>query len=46
LSFGGGGSEGTIAHLHTNAANDGGSLDETSLISNELLQTAIIVGAA
>ena len=35
MSFGGGGgSMGVTAHKHTNAAGDGGSLDNTTLINN------------
>lgn len=35
MSFGGGGgSTGVTAHVHSNAAGEGGSLDETSLINN------------
>ena len=37
MSFGGGGSGGSLtvaAHKHTNAAGEGGSLDNTSLIND------------
>jgi hypothetical protein len=37
------GGGGTSAHLHTNAASDGGSLDSTSLMSSQSLQSFIIV---
>ena len=34
MSFGGGGGAVITAHKHTNAAGEGGSLDNTSLINN------------
>ncbi len=36
---------GTTAHLHTNGAGDGGSLDNTSLINSSPLFVKILVGA-
>ena len=34
MSFGGGGGATITAHKHSNAAGEGGSLDNTSLINN------------
>jgi len=47
LSFsGGGGSTGVTAHVHSNAAGEGGSLSLTdTLIGNSNLYTKILVGA-
>jgi len=47
MSFGGGGgSSGVTAHVHSNAAGEGGSLSiSDSLIGNSNLYTRIITGA-
>ena len=48
MSFGGGGSgaAGITAHVHSNAAGEGGSLNTTdTLIANSNLYSRIIVGA-
>jgi len=43
MSFGGGGdSTGVTAHKHTNAAGEGGSLDNTSLMNNSSLYTLMV----
>lgn len=42
MGFGGGGSSGTIAHKHSNAAGDGGSLDNTTLINNAPLFSLMV----
>ena len=45
MSFngGGGGTSGVTAHLHTNDAGQGGSLDSTSLIDDESLYSLALV---
>jgi len=47
MSFsGGGGATGVSAHVHSNAANEGGSLSlSETLIGNSNLYTKILVGA-
>jgi len=47
LSFsGGGGSTGVTAHVHSNAAGEGGSLSTTdTLMDNAPLYSKILVGA-
>lgn len=44
MSFGGGGSgaAGITAHVHSNAAGEGGSLDGTTLIYNAPLFTLMV----
>ena len=44
MSFGGGGGgvAGVTAHKHTNAAGEGGSLDNTSLINNTPLFNLVV----
>jgi hypothetical protein len=42
FSGGGGGAAETKAHLHTNLASDGGSLDSTSLINNAPLFSLMV----
>jgi len=44
MSFGGGGSgaAGITAHLHTNAAGEGGSLNSTSLINDVPIYSTIV----
>jgi len=43
MSFGGGGdSTGVTAHKRTNAAGEGGSLDNTSLMNNSSLYTLMV----
>lgn len=44
MSFGGGGSgaAGITAHVHSNAAGEGGSLDDTTLINDSSLFTTVI----
>jgi len=44
MSFGGGGGgvAGVTAHKHTNAAGEGGSLDNTSLINNAPLFSLVV----
>jgi len=45
MSFGGGSSGGAItAHVHSNAAGEGGSLDNTTLINDSSLYTRIVIG--
>ncbi|MEO1943686.1 MAG: hypothetical protein ABGY11_05250 [Candidatus Thioglobus sp.] len=39
---GGGGSTGVTAHVHSNAAGEGGTLNTTSLINNTGLYTTIL----
>jgi hypothetical protein len=41
---GGGGSTGVTSHVHSNAAGEGGSLDNTTLLDNTNLETRIMVG--
>ena len=44
MSFsGGGGSTGVIAHKHTNATGEGGSLDTTTLMNNWSLYNQVLV---
>jgi hypothetical protein len=44
LSFsGGGGSTGVTAHKHTNAAGEGGNLDNTTLMNNGTLFSQMVV---
>jgi len=42
MSFGGSGTSGTLAHLHNNLANEGGSLDNTSLINDRPIFSMVI----
>lgn len=42
MSFGGGGGMAITAHVHSNAAGEGGSLDTTTLINNTSLYTSIM----
>lgn len=42
FSGGGGGTAGVVAHLHTNAAGQGGSLDSTSLLNDEKLLGLVV----
>jgi hypothetical protein len=39
---GGGGSSGVTAHVHSNAAGEGGSLDNTTLINNAPLFSMMV----
>jgi hypothetical protein len=43
FSGGGGGASETKAHLHTNLASDGGSLDSTSLINEAPIFALMVV---
>ena len=45
MSFGGGGetSTGVSAHKHTNAAGEGGTLDNTTLMNNGTLFSQMVV---
>jgi len=42
MSFSGGGGATITAHKHTNAAGEGGSLDNTSLMNNSSLYTLMV----
>ena len=42
MSFGGGGGAVITAHKHTNAAGEGGSLDNTTLINNSPLFSMMV----
>lgn len=43
MSFGGGGgSTGVTNHIHTNAAGEGGALNEESLLNNDTLEGLIL----
>lgn len=43
MSFGGGGGATITAHKHTNAAGEGGSLDNTTLINDASLFSQMVV---
>jgi len=47
MSFGGGGSgaAGITAHVHSNAAGEGGGLDDTTLLNTPTLQDRILIQA-
>jgi len=45
LSFNGGGTSGTTAHVHNNLSSQGGALDDTTLLNTPTLQNRILIQA-